>query len=332
MPYMKLECEDCGSEFEGWHNSKYCSDSCGKIKKTCTQCEENYYVSPCDADSSTYCSRKCRGLAERRKEELTCPQCNVKYEVPKCEVEQSTYCSRKCMARAYQDRVTLTCECCGEPYETCRSDAEGRKYCSEHCQSKSYEQKVQLTCNYCGGSYKLCPSKAKNSSYCSRNCQYKGRHKSTELVCSECGSEFQGYRNSSYCNNCKTLTKYCNHCGKQYTVRRSKSEISKYCTRKCQQKHLVGEDNPNWKGGYEPYYGENWPRMRRLVRDRDAYTCRRCGTAESDLDTELHVHHIVPIREFDEPEEANTPTNLVSVCPSCHGEVEGDVEAGRALL
>jgi 5-methylcytosine-specific restriction endonuclease McrA len=53
---------------------------------------------------------------------------------------------------------------------------------------------------------------------------------------------------------------------------------------------------------------------------------------EDECDTELHVHHIIPLREFDEPEEANTLSNLVTVCTSCHGEVEGDVEAGRALL
>jgi 5-methylcytosine-specific restriction endonuclease McrA len=72
--------------------------------------------------------------------------------------------------------------------------------------------------------------------------------------------------------------------------------------------------------------------MRRLVRNRDCFRCQKCGKHEEEHDTELHVHHIVPLREFDEPEEANTPTNLVTVCPTCHADVEGDVEAGRALL
>jgi 5-methylcytosine-specific restriction endonuclease McrA len=72
--------------------------------------------------------------------------------------------------------------------------------------------------------------------------------------------------------------------------------------------------------------------MRRVVRNRDCFRCRRCGVHEDEYDSQLDVHHIVPFRKFDESEEANTPSNLVTVCRSCHREIEGDVEAGRALL
>jgi 5-methylcytosine-specific restriction endonuclease McrA len=94
---------------------------------------------------------------------------------------------------------------------------------------------------------------------------------------------------------------------------------------------MAGPNHPQWDGGYNLYRG-NWHRMRRVVRNRDCFRCRKCGMHEDECDTELHVHHIVSLREFDEPEEANSPSNLVTVCPSCHGQVEGDVEAGRALL
>ena len=111
---------------------------------------------------------------------------------------------------------------------------------------------------------------------------------------------------------------------------------AQFCSSRCWGEHIsrnwVGDNHPNWKGGADRYYGENWPRMRRLVRNRDCFRCRKCGMHEDECDTELHVHHIVPLREFGEPEEANTPSNLVTVCPSCHNQIEGDVEAGRALL
>jgi predicted HNH restriction endonuclease len=32
----------------------------------------------------------------------------------------------------------------------------------------------------------------------------------------------------------------------------------------------------------------------------------------------LPVHHIKPFREFDHPEEANKPENLIGLCQSCH--------------
>jgi len=117
----------------------------------------------------------------------------------------------------------------------------------------------------------------------------------------------------------------CEECGEPFQVPTAWADGRKYCSRECMA-------DANWQGGRVPYYGRNWHKVRLAVRNRDCFRCQRCGTHEDECDTELHVHHIVPLREFDEPEEANTPSNLVTVCPSCHGEVEGDVEAGRALL
>jgi len=130
-------------------------------------------------------------------------------------------------------------------------------------------------------------------------------------------------------------TSVCEQCGDSYSVKPSVKHKRRFCSKPCYHKALTnvtGNEHPCWKGGYEPYYGEGWPQMRHMVRNRDCFRCRKCGMHEDECDTELHVHHIVPLREFDEPEEANTPNNLVTVCPSCHKEVEGDVEAGRALL
>jgi len=43
----------------------------------------------------------------------------------------------------------------------------------------------------------------------------------------------------------------------------------------------------------------------------------------NDHGYELHVHHIKPIREFDEPEEANVLSNLVTLCHEHHNIWEG---------
>lgn len=90
---------------------------------------------------------------------------------------------------------------------------------------------------------------------------------------------------------------------------------------------LAGEDNPNWKGGYEPYYGPGWPRKRRAARDRDDYQCQSCGMPESEHvevhGAQLSVHHIQPRRKFDDPSEANELANLVTLCMSCHKRWEG---------
>jgi 5-methylcytosine-specific restriction endonuclease McrA len=163
-----------------------------------------------------------------------------------------------------------------------------------------------LNCEVCGESYKVPESRIGRSSYCSKKCRTK------------------------------KLTDTCDHCGREFEVKRCNKGRFRFCGRECEgafkSRKLSGSNAPNWKGGTDLYYGANWQEARRVVRNRDCFRCQRCGTHEDEHDTELHVHHIVPLREFDEPEDANTPSNLVTVCPSCHGEVEGDVGAGRALL
>jgi hypothetical protein len=87
-----------------------------------------------------------------------------------------------------------------------------------------------------------------------------------------------------------------------------------------------GEMNGNWEGGYEPYYGENWREQRRKARKRDDYECQACGMADADHVSEfgygLEVHHIKPVRTFDNPEDANYLPNLVTLCTPCHQRYE----------
>jgi len=83
---------------------------------------------------------------------------------------------------------------------------------------------------------------------------------------------------------------------------------------------MQGEKNPAWKGGYEPYYGENWHPKRRKALERDNHICQICGAEENGRKHD--VHHIVPRREFDIVEEANTLDNLITLCRSCHGRAD----------
>jgi hypothetical protein len=94
-----------------------------------------------------------------------------------------------------------------------------------------------------------------------------------------------------------------------------------------------GEMNGNWEGGYEPYYGENWREQRRYARKRDEYECQACGMTDAEHRSKfgwgLEVHHLTPVREFDEPENANTMANLVTLCRTHHREYE-QLSAERA--
>lgn len=59
----------------------------------------------------------------------------------------------------------------------------------------------------------------------------------------------------------------------------------------------------------ENQYPGNWEKIRKLVLKRDGNKCGNCGT-----ETELHVHHIVPISKGG----TNNLSNLRTLCKTCH--------------
>jgi 5-methylcytosine-specific restriction endonuclease McrA len=74
-----------------------------------------------------------------------------------------------------------------------------------------------------------------------------------------------------------------------------------------------------WKGdGYTSPYPGDWRNIAEKIRDRDGM-CVRCGI---EPERTLSVHHIVPVKEFEDPKEAHYPENLLSLCRSCHRKVE----------
>lgn len=76
----------------------------------------------------------------------------------------------------------------------------------------------------------------------------------------------------------------------------------------------TGEDNPNWSGGYDGNYTAHtgWRKVREKVIQRDR-VCWGCG-----LPYRLQVHHVTPVREFEDPADAHTMDNLITVCQWCH--------------
>lgn len=74
-------------------------------------------------------------------------------------------------------------------------------------------------------------------------------------------------------------------------------------------------------------YGPDWESTRKFIYSRDGWECVVCGSDKEDAD--LHAHHITPLRKFADEngevayEDAHDFDNLVTVCASCHGRVEG---------
>lgn len=189
--------------------------------------------------------------------------------------------------------------------------------------------KKTLKCPVCGGEFKRTRSKierAKHANVCSRECQYKGR--SMGVI----GRDVEG----SYDTKPTTVKRECENCGD--TFHTTLSEDCKHCSRECflavHSDRMAGEGNPAYIDSSSKdkrcYRGPHWAQKRQQVYERDGYSCQRCGVrciSRRDYNGEngeklIQAHHI----DGYESPESNSMDNLVTLCASCHGAVEGGAE------
>lgn len=192
---------------------------------------------------------------------------------------------------------------------------------------RKYIEKVDRVCPVCDVTYKAHPVRLKHGreTTCSRACSYKLRantHAVERVVinCPICG---------------RVVRRLPDRANRPAHV----STCSRTCKGKAQTKGLIphrpkpykrGPAHALWDGGSRHrYYGGNWKAARRAARRRDQYTCRRCGIHERKLGRRVQVHHIVPLREFANPREANVLTNLECLCAPCHAKTEVKLRAAR---
>jgi len=75
-----------------------------------------------------------------------------------------------------------------------------------------------------------------------------------------------------------------------------------------------GPVNRAWRGGVGALpYGPGFTRsLRRRIRERDGYRCRRCGITQEERGRTLEVHHL------DHDKNNHSPDNLVTSCGKCN--------------
>jgi len=156
--------------------------------------------------------------------------------------------------------------------------------------------------------------------------QNKNNTTTDRETCPHCGDEFNGKRGlqvhmAATHDEETTATVRCNWCGSCMEVREWKTEKNHYCTRPCGVAWTTylktGDRHPNYRDGKSRGRKFRWVAM--AVRSRDG-ACVRCGRERSSKDGRaLHVHHIVPEKEAEDPHD---PQNLLSVCAGCHQTLE----------
>jgi len=89
---------------------------------------------------------------------------------------------------------------------------------------------------------------------------------------------------------------------------------------------FAGEKNPMFKDGSSETYRNHraerrWLEIAKKIRKRDNYTCQHCGNPGYD------VHHIIPWRLT----HNDNPSNLVTLCRSCHSLIENNTQFNKRL-
>ncbi|MFC4823991.1 HNH endonuclease [Halorussus aquaticus] len=205
------------------------------------------------------------------------------------------------------------------------------------------------TCNGCGTEFYDAKSRLKYCGDCNPNTgENNGNWKGAKDVgaCQLCESEFTYYpseKKGTYCPECvesadgllpqNSTTKNrvsvsCLYCETTLEVYPSRAETRKrgvFCDSDCYgawlSENIVGENHHQWEGG-DFDYGQKWWRVRREALERDDYTCQHCGISKDEIGRNPDVHHVERVRDFERTEKAHTLENVITLCRSCHRNVE----------
>lgn len=90
------------------------------------------------------------------------------------------------------------------------------------------------------------------------------------------------------------------------------------------QSYYTGERHPRYNPEASPHvYDIQWRKVRETVIERDGSECQKCGISREEhidrQEMDLDVHHITPQHEVDDKYDTE---NLITMCRSCHIEVE----------
>jgi len=161
------------------------------------------------------------------------------------------------------------------------------------------------TCDLCGTKFARCDSQTTDGkSYCSEECY---------------GKTLEGITGEDHSSWKEKVILTCDECGCNYKA--YPSDVDRYPHNFCNYDCFV-----EWETSAEETlsYGPNWEEIAESVRERDDHTCtyEGCNRTECSDGRKLHVHHIIPLREFENHEQANDKDNLRTLCDEHHRRVE----------
>lgn len=202
-----------------------------------------------------------------------------------------------------------TCSGCGLEFYDPKAR---REYCDD-CNPNAGEHnghwkggKETATCKLCDSAFEYYPSDKRG------------------VYCADCVDAADGLLPENPSEKGERISVECRACSASLEVRpRLLEERTQgvFCSRNCHgewlSENVVGPDHHQWEGG-EIDYGQTWWNIRRQALERDGFECQHCGADRDEIGRNPDVHHVQPVRSFDDPEDAHTMENVITLCRSCH--------------
>ena len=260
---------------------------------------------------------------------ITCEKCGKKFTVNNARKDTARFCSHKCT----RNRIIKTCETCGNPFDVKVSHAPKRYFCCRTCKTigmrhrrqaeieKQFMEPIKPLLERLYYQENLGIKQiAKYIGVSDRNLwnwfddlEIPRRDRSSAVALQWVDNDERKHNISITLGN--SVRKYYADGGEPPS--KSPEARKKISESKMGNKNWMygrfGELNHMWKGGKVTYRGKGWKGIRTQVIRRDSNKCRRCDSVDN-----LQVHHITPYRDTQD----NSFDNLVTLCISCHMEVE----------
>lgn len=162
------------------------------------------------------------------------------------------------------------------------------------------DAKESAECRICGKSFEYYPTDKEG------------------VFCSDCVANADEFLGTTYAESvdAERVERECEQCGTEMVVLKSdrKRGRGRFCSETCLHIWMTLEEAPT--------YNRPWRSVRRRALERDDFSCQNCGTSKAELGQNPDVHHIEPVRTFDNHDEAHRLENVICLCKSCHISIE----------
>ena len=224
-----------------------------------------------------------------------------------------------------------SCNGCGEPYLTRKCDQS--EFCTHSCavsgKPLTKETRKKMSTTHTGKTHSIeTKEKISKSTSGSLNPNYKGGVDKLGLA------SYDGYKDTlSFYEEIRKqdgteiLEVKCTYCGRWYapTYRSVKSRLEAinnldkgegrlYCSENCKQSCPTYRRRTYPKGFKHASSREVDPCLRKMVLERDNWTCQICGKTVNEA--QLHVHHMDPA--IQNPMFQNDMDSCITLCKKCH--------------